>query len=136
MNYKKYYEDQIGSDYPVFRGYGNQRGHGLGGIFKTLFRFIRPIFETHVLPLAKKGALALGSEAVKTVTNIANDAINGKNVKESVKGHFHDAVKSLSDQAQVNLQAGSGKKRKIVKKQFIVKKRKNHFRRLKDIFDN
>ena len=125
MNYKKYYEDQIGSDYPVFRGYGNQRGHGLGGIFKTLFK-----------PLAKKGALALGSEAVKTVTNIANDAINGKNVKESVKGHFHDAVKSLSDQAQVNLQAGSGKKRKIVKKQFIVKKRKNHFRRLKDIFDN
>jgi hypothetical protein len=51
MNYKEYNENQAGSDFPVYRGYANQRGYGLGGIFKTLYKFIMPMFKTHALPI-------------------------------------------------------------------------------------
>jgi hypothetical protein len=64
MNYKQYYENQAGGEYPVFRGYANQRGFGLGGIFKTFYKFILPIFKTHALPAIKKGAAVVGTEAI------------------------------------------------------------------------
>ena len=36
MDYLKYYQNQSGSDLRVFKGYRNQRGHCLGGIFTVL----------------------------------------------------------------------------------------------------
>ena len=46
-----------------------------------------PLFKTHALPLIKKGA-----EAVKTVANIATDAIKGKNLNESTAEHMNEAL--------------------------------------------
>ena len=129
MNYREYYENQAASGYPVFQGYANQRGYGLGGIFKTLYKFIMPLFKTHALPVLKKGAEVLGTEAVKTTANIVNDAISGRNVKNSAQTHLTDAVNSLSSKAQSVIQGGSGKRKRKFKRKSIGSKRK------KDIFD-
>lgn len=146
MNYKEYYENQAGSGFPVFRGYANQRGYGLGGMFKTFFKYIMPMFKTHALPALKKGAEIIGAEAVKTAANIANDAISGKNVKDAAKEHLNEAVNTLSTRAQQNLQRGSGvrRKRKLNINDFtlksmprnIFKNRKIPARRIRDIFDS
>ena len=129
MNYKQYYENQAGSGaYPVFTGYANQRGHGLGGIFKSFYRFILPIFKTHALPLLKKGGETLGTEAIKAASNIATDALKGKNVETSASENIQEAIKNLSEKVS---QRGDGKyKRKRIKKINQTK-----VRRLKDIFD-
>ncbi len=135
---KQYNENQAGSGYPVFRGYSNQRGYGLGGIFKKFYKFIMPLFKTHALPMLKKGAEVVGTEAIKTAANIANDAISGQNIKEASQKHVHDAINNLSTQAQESLQSGSGRKyKKKVKKRKIniSNKTKAKIRRLKDIFD-
>jgi hypothetical protein len=140
MNYKKYYENQAASGMAVFRGHANQRGHGLGGIFRTLFNYIMPIFKTHALPVLKQGAKIVGSEAIKTASNIANDAIRGRNIHEASREHLKEAVNSLSAQAQSNLQSGSGsRKRKYNQKNTqnnnILKKPSLKSRRASDIFD-
>jgi hypothetical protein len=140
MDYKKYYESQAGSGMTVFRGNPYQRGHGLGGIFKTLFNYIMPIFKTHALPVLKRGAKIVGTEAIKTASNIANDAIKGRNIREASREHLEEAVDSLSAQALSNLQTGSGisktkyKKRKI-NNNYIFKKPFYAKRRVRDIFD-
>lgn len=137
MNYKAYYENQIGSGLPVFAGYANQRGHGLGGIFRKLSSFILPLLKTHALPFLKRGGEAIGNEVIKTASNIATDAISGKNLEKSAKENFQEAVNNLSQKAKNVLQSGSGKKIVKRKRSFdsSFKKPKLKYRRLKDIFD-
>ena len=138
MNYKEYYENQAASGYPVFRGYPNQKGYGLGGIFKTFYKFILPLFKTHALPVLKKGAEVVGTEAVRTAANIANDAISGRNFKDATRERLNEAVNSLSTKAQESFQSGSGRKRRRSlnsRKTFISKKTRKGFRRIRDIFD-
>lgn len=110
MNYQEYYENQAAGGYPVFRGYANQRGYGLGGIFKSIYKFILPLFKKHALPVLKKGAEVVGTEAIRTAANIANDTISGQDVKSSAEKHLKAAVDNLSNKAQNTLQRGSGKK--------------------------
>ena len=60
-----------------------QRGYGLGttvsGFFKTL------------VPYAKKAALNLGKSALSAGAAIAQDALHGKSIKESVKSNLKTA---------------------------------------------
>ena len=81
IDYKNYYLDQLtGSGLPVFMGYGNQRGHGQygqGGIFRALYNWILPLFKTHAIPLLKEGGKVIGTEVLKSSTNVANNAIIG-----------------------------------------------------------
>jgi hypothetical protein len=139
MNYKEYYENQAGSGFPVFTGYANQKGHGLGGIFRTIYKFILPLFKTHALPVLKRGGEVLGSEAIKAVSNIANDVITGKNIHQSTKDNVKDAINNLSQKAQSSLQEGGRKRKKNmgkkIKNSFIQPKISKKIRRLKDIFD-
>ena len=97
-----------------------------------------PLFKTHALPVLKKGAEVVGTEAVRTAANIANDAISGRNFKEATRERLNEAVNSLSTKAQESFQSGSGRKRKRTlnsRKTFISKKTRKGFRRIRDIFD-
>jgi hypothetical protein len=139
MDFKSYYENQIGSGLPVFYGTKYQRGHGLGSMFKSFFRWISPIFKTHALPVLKEGASVIGQEAVRTAANIANDTLSGKKIEEAAVERAKEAVDSISTKAQNYIkrsQTGSGYKRKKSsnKKSFSKRPSKKH-RRL-DIFDN
>ena len=79
IDYNSYYRNQLnGSGLPVFTGYPHQRGHGLGGFFKQLFNWFVPLAKTHALPLLKKGGEIVGTEVIKSATNIANDALAGR----------------------------------------------------------
>jgi hypothetical protein len=54
-------------------------------MFKSITRGNLPVVKTHVVPVLKEAAKFVGSEAIKTAANIATDAIDGKELNESVK---------------------------------------------------
>jgi hypothetical protein len=118
-------------DYNVFQGTKYQRGYGFGNIFKKLFKWVMPIFEQKAVPILK----TVGKTILKGTTNFAEDAIDGKNVKESAKRRFEESLDELSDKAGV--MRGNGFKRPINKKRKIAtnKKKKNKEKRDFDIFD-
>ena len=72
-DYENYYVGQVGRGHPVFTGARTQRGYGLGGILGGLFR--------SAMPLIKQGAKTLGREALRTGVGIAQDAMEGKDIK-------------------------------------------------------
>jgi hypothetical protein len=125
MDFNKYYVDQASnSRYPVFRGMDIQRGYGLGGIFKKFFSWIMPIVREHALPVTK----TIGKEMLKGAINVANDSLEGKNVKESAKSRTKEVLNNLKE---TQLGKGYKRKHKKIKQQQKTKKLK----RSKDIFD-
>jgi predicted house-cleaning noncanonical NTP pyrophosphatase (MazG superfamily) len=91
-------DDDIGSTYRGVlyqRGFGGRftddydeiYGLGWGTTLKNLFNFAKPLF--------KQGAKYLGRKAVDTAANIANDAISGENIKESVKRRITDTGEEI-----------------------------------------
>lgn len=115
MDFNKYYLDQASGRYPVFRGSVIQRGYGLGNVFRQLLSWAIPILKEHALPLVKE----VGKEVIHNVAGIANDAIEGRNIKESAKEKFKTSLQKL--------QRGNGIQKR--KKKRITKK-------IKDIFSS
>ena len=105
MVYMDYYLNQAGGKMPTFVGARYQRGHGIGNILKTITRF--------ALPWIKKGAQAMGRQALKTGVDIAGDVLAGENVKATAKRHMSQGLKQLVKQQQQQYlqqphQAGKG----------------------------
>lgn len=96
----------------VYIGTPNQRGHGIGSFLGGLFR--------RVLPFLRKGAAAVGKEALRTGANVAADMLK-KDI--SLKDAFHararesrDNLKRKAGEKIEKLMKGSGyKKRKIAR---------------------
>ena len=57
-----------------------RRGDGLGSMLSSLWRV--------AFPMLKTGAKKLGSAALDVATNVASDALQGKDIKESAKEHL------------------------------------------------
>jgi len=110
----KYYVG-IGEPYRVSsryqKGYGlgitgRTRGDGFGNILSSLWRMAFPMIKTS----AKK----LGTAALDVATNVASDALAGKDIKESAKEHLtnkgvellHD-IKKGSDQTAPSVETMS-----------------------------
>ena len=98
---------------PVFYGSRYQRGMGLGSMFKSFFRWIAPIVKTHAVPVIKDAAKFVGTEAVKTATNIASDAIEGKNFNESVKERAKETIENFGEKVNVIQKGGQEGKVKL-----------------------
>ena len=112
--YETYYLNQAGNGYPVFAGSRMQRGHGLGSIFSGLFKA--------ATPLLKRGAKALGKQALSTGMELASDLIEGKNFKTAAKSRLKKAGSNLISEASTSIRRPPGKrvkKRKIKKKDDI-----------------
>ena len=74
--YEQYYVDQArhkGVNLPAFHGSRSQQGYGLGSIFKELFRW--------TMPHLQRGAKVLGKKALQTGVQVAQDVLEGNNVK-------------------------------------------------------
>ena len=128
MNYQDYYLRQAGgNNVGVFSGSPRQRGHGLGGVFRSLYRYMVPLFKTHALPAVKSGAKSIGKEAVRAATNVGIDALRGDDLKQSVKHNFETAISNLHDKAQEKFQTGAGRKRR-----WSLKKNKKRSRKIKN----
>ena len=89
--YEQYYLNQAGNGYPVFAGSRMQRGYGLGSIFSGLFKA--------ATPLLKRGAKALGKQALSTGMELANDLLEGRNFKTAAKSRLKKAGSSLMKDA-------------------------------------
>jgi hypothetical protein len=136
QTYERYYVNQVGSGMPVYRGSTNlQRGHGLGGIFSSLFR--------SALPLLKQGAKAVGRQALQTGVDIAQDVMSGQSVKSAAKSRLKTAGRNMGTKVLNKIQKGKvasttsrkrGKKRSRVKQTLIPRPNKRRKQTRKDIF--
>jgi hypothetical protein len=121
MDYEKYYNDQI--EFPTYRGVRYQRGQGLGGVFRKLFRWIAPIIKQHGAPILK----SVGESGIQGLTNFAKDALEGKDIKQSAQDRFTETIDDLKKKATMK---GNGiKRKKLIRKLKKIRKRKL------DIFD-
>lgn len=106
-SYYEYYKlqaEQTGAG-SVFAGPMIQRGYGLGGIFRSLFSFIRPVLK----PAAK----FLGKTMLNTGANIVSDVAGGAKWKDTLKNRIHQAGTHIAETAGRKIgQLGKGIKRK------------------------
>lgn len=123
------YDDyiQIGSgvteEFPFFkggsvyqRGYGYQRGAGIGDIFHGIWRFF--------LPILRRAGQSISKEALNTGQRIIDDVKEGKPLKEALITEGKKAVDNVLEQGGLPKQFGGGgfvqrrrKKRKTIKSQ-------------------
>ena len=71
-----------------------QRGRGIGSIFRTFLRMAKPLIYSGlqtVKPLAKTVGKYAIKEGIRTVSDIADDVIQGENLKKSLKQRSKDA---------------------------------------------
>jgi hypothetical protein len=122
--YLQYYGAQSGSGFGninTFRGVRyHQRGSGLGSIFRTIYRFVSPIFAAPVVKTAlKQASAAVGKRSMIAVGDIGRDILSGENVVRSIKRGAKSAVRDLYTSGLADLgvggmeqeQGGSGIKR-------------------------
>ena len=127
MDFKEYYLNQAGSGLPYFQGTLYQKGYGLGGVFRRIFKYIMPIVREHALPAVK----SVGKEFLKSAANVVNDSLGGEQ-KSSAKKRLSESMKNISE--RYNLHEGEGlslrpnisinsRKRKSKSKNKKIKKR-------------
>ena len=121
---KRYYLNQAGDGFPVYAGTPYyQRGHGIGSIFSGLFKAATPLLKT--------AAKSLGKKALRVGAQVANDVLEGQNLKTAGKRRILEAgtstLKSLTNPIKRKKSVVGGKKR--------LKGRRKRPSRAKDIFD-
>ena len=95
---------QRGGNITRYRGERFQRGYGIGGIFKSLAR--------NAIPLFKQGAKVVGKRALQAATEVGQDVLRGKNVRESVKTHGGEVVKDFAEKGARSLLRQTGRRSK------------------------
>jgi hypothetical protein len=130
--FDQYYARQQrgGGDFPVYVGRMRQRGHGIGDIFRSIWRFISPAFKT------------LAPHALRAGANIVEDVSSGNTWKDSTFKHVPSLVKRFpeamhnvvsarakpkdisTDVVESNDQTGSGIRRRRKYKRRVKKRAK------------
>ena len=104
--------------YGYFAGNLRQRDHGLGDVFRSLWRVLRPVAQNigHVVaPMAKEAGRAIGEEGLAAGARVLNNLVQGdKSVKEALTSEGREGVSRLLDRASNRLrqQKGSGRARR------------------------
>ena len=104
MDHHKYYEEQA-NGLNGFKGIAYQRGSGLGSILRKFFNYIAPHIKNTIIPSLNNGINYVKDEAINGLTNLTNDIIENKNIKESAKNRFDESVSNIARK----IQTGSGK---------------------------
>lgn len=120
-SFEDYYTHQSGNGLSYYQGAAYQKGYGLGGMFRSLFRAAVPLF--------KSGAKVVGKQLFHSGVDVLNDMSRGENIKVSAKKRFKEAGHNLTDKATTKVKSmiGSGqryKKRKRTTKRIIPRKAK------------
>lgn len=101
--YTEYYLNQAGSGFSnIYAAPVYQKGCGIGSFLGGLFRTVYPIL--------KKSASAIGSELLKSGSNIISDIVSNQDPKIVIKNRGKETINNLSRLAGENL-FGSGYKR-------------------------
>ena len=107
--YEQYYLDQAkqkGGNLPAFHGARSPHGYGQGDVFRGLFRW--------AMPHLRQGAKVLAKKALQTGVNVAQDVIEGKDIKVAVSKRAKQALGDFTSQNSPQEQSGGG--RKAIKK--------------------
>ena len=125
---------------PQYPYYISQRGHGLGGIFRSLARVFMPIAKTVFKaskPLMKKAVKYAGKEALQVGLDTVTDVVNGNDLKTSLKKNVKTRSKHVLNKTKDKIKEGlekvikgAGKKRK-----HQSSTRKKRAKKMKTIFD-
>ncbi|GFW21814.1 uncharacterized protein F54H12.2 [Trichonephila clavipes] len=89
--YEDYFVNQAGNGLSYYQGQSFQKGYGIGGWFKRLFRF--------ALPFLSRGAKSVGREVLRTGAQIANDLLEGQNLQESAEERAKEMGRILAKKA-------------------------------------
>ena len=105
------------SDMTVFRGQPYQRGYGIGSVFA---RFGIPILKF------------LSKQFVKTGMNVGNDYLAGNDLKESIKTHGKQGIRTAAKEglgklSQLIDQSGSGIRKRKRKSKIVISKKRDIF---------
>lgn len=127
--FEEHYNRQSGSGIAYYNGVPLQRGYGLGGIFRRLFR--------SALPFLIRGAKTVGKEALLAGTRVANDVLSGENLKSAAKQRTRESGRTLAQKAVIKAQSmlGSGKHKKKRKAPKLTISKRAKKVRGRDIFD-
>lgn len=102
-SFEDYYVHQSGHGLNYYQGATFQRGHGIGGLFRSFFRAAVPLF--------KSGAKAVGKQLFNSGVELLNDVTHGGDFKEAAKKRLKEAGQQLTDKAAVKMKTmiGSGR---------------------------
>ena len=127
ISYDKYFQVGSGLNSPNYfegtpvyfqRGHGlyrYQTGAGIGSMFGTLWRFLKPV-------LASAGR-SIGEEGLATTARVLNNVVDGGNIKEALQSEGKEGIRNLLVKAEKKLatQRGQGRKRGRKKKSVVLK---------------
>ena len=100
---------------PYQRGYGRQRGGGVGDVLRFLWRAI--------LPTIKSAGAALGKEALATGSRVLDTIEKGEAPKTAIISQVKKGLDNVMEKGGVGRQFGTGaKKRKSIKRTTIIGK--------------
>ncbi len=74
-------------------------------VFKSLARYAIPLF--------KQGAKVVGNRALQAATEVGQDVLQGKNVRESVKSCRKQAASDVAKNAVKKVMTGKGRKKGV-----------------------
>lgn len=98
---ERYYANQA-SGMPFFAGPTVQHGHGLGGIFSSIFRAVTPLLKT-AAPVAKAAAKTVANEAARTGVEILSDVAQGADIRQAAKSRSRKAVNRMVSKGAAKL---------------------------------
>jgi hypothetical protein len=107
--YERYYSNQAGGDIVPYIGRRRQRGHGLGSIVSGLF-------HRFVVPFVRANAKTVGTNLLRTGTNIAQDMFAGRKLAEAAREHVPTGIKRTVQSLQWQSRPKKKKRKVVVKK--------------------
>ena len=110
----------------IYRGGRRQRGHGIGGVFKSLFR--------SAMPFIKEGGKIVAKNAVNYGANVLADISQGEDVVKSLERHGIKAVRGAAGDAADAVVNKSKKRKKNALTSQQAKRPKG--RKFTDIYDD
>lgn len=93
---ESYYLRQATGGMSHFSGPASQQGHGIGGIFSSLFRAAVPLFRK-AAPVLKSAAKVVAKEAARTGVNVLNDVVDGSSLKSALIERGSEGVERLTN---------------------------------------
>ena len=88
--YGGYVQSGKGS-FPVFRGSRMQRGYGIGSVLSGMLRA--------AVPFLRRGAQALGKQALRTGLDVGRDVLSGRKLKDSARQRTLQTVRNVVEKA-------------------------------------
>ena len=94
--------------FPVFRGSRMQRGYGVGSVLSGMLRA--------AVPFLRRGAQALGKQALRTWLDVGRDVLSGRKLKDSARQRTLQTVRNVVEKAGRRTDGGTARRQRPAQK--------------------